>query len=132
VVAEARRWIGTPYQHQARLHGVGVDCAGLIMGVGKELGLLDVHYSDYGQTPHQGMLRKICDAHLLRIDDVEPGCILLMGFLPGPAQEQHLGIYTDTQTLVHAYSNVGKCVEHRYSAAWRSRTRQVYRYAGVE
>jgi NlpC/P60 family putative phage cell wall peptidase len=131
VVAEARRWIGTPYQHQARCHGAGVDCAGLIIEVGRALGLLDVDYHDYGQIPHQGMLRRICDTHLLRIDDVEPGCILLMGFVIGPSQEQHLGIYTDTGTIVHAYAHAGACVEHRYSSAWRSRTRQIYRYAGV-
>jgi NlpC/P60 family putative phage cell wall peptidase len=131
VVAEARRWVGTPYQHQARLRGVGVDCAGLVIEVARTLGLLDVQYADYGQTPHQGMLRRICDTHLLRIDDVEPGCILLMGFLVGPAQEQHLAIFTDTGTIVHAYAHADACVEHRYSSAWRSRTRQIYRYAGV-
>lgn len=131
VVAEARRWVGTPYQHQARLHGVGVDCAGLIIEVARTLELLDVQYSDYGRIPHQGMLRRICDEHLLRIDDIEPGCVLLMGFLLGPSQEQHLGIFTGEGTIVHAYAHAGACVEHRYSTAWRSRTRQVYRYAGV-
>ena len=131
VVAEARRWVGTPYQHQARLHGVGVDCAGLVIGVGRDLGLLDVDYHDYGQIPHQGMLRRICDTHLLRIDDLEPGAILLMGFVIGPSQEQHLAIYTENGTIVHAYAHAGACVEHRYSSAWRTRTRQIYRYAGV-
>ena len=131
VVAEARRWVGTPYQHQARLRGVGVDCAGLVIEVARTLGLLDVQYADYGQIPHHGMLRRICDTHLLRIDDVEPGCILLMGFLVGPAQEQHLAIFTDTGTIVHAYAHADACVEHRYSSAWRTRTRQIYRYAGV-
>jgi NlpC/P60 family putative phage cell wall peptidase len=33
VVAEARSWIGTPYQHQASLKGVGCDCLGLVRGV---------------------------------------------------------------------------------------------------
>lgn len=131
VSAQARLWLGTPYQHQARLRGVGVDCAGLIMGVGAELGLLDVHYRDYSAIPHHGMLRKICDSHLLRVQDLGPGCVLLMGFLVGPAQEQHLGIYTEAGTLVHAYAHAGACVEHRYSSAWRSRTRQIYRFAGV-
>jgi NlpC/P60 family putative phage cell wall peptidase len=131
IVAEARRWIGTPYQHQARLHGVGVDCAGLVICVARDLGIFDVEYSDYGQIPNAGMLRAICEKHLLRIDDVEPGCILLMGFLLGPSQEQHLAILTDAGTIVHAYSHAGACVEHRYSMAWRSRTRAIYRYPGV-
>jgi cell wall-associated NlpC family hydrolase len=33
VVAEAREWLGTPYHHEARLKGIGVDCAQLLMGV---------------------------------------------------------------------------------------------------
>jgi NlpC/P60 family putative phage cell wall peptidase len=131
VVTEARRWIGTPYQHQARCLGAGVDCAGLVIEVARSLGIFSVDYADYGQLPHQGLLRRLCDAHLERIDEVEPGCVLLIAFLPGPSQEQHLAIMTDAGTIVHAYANVGECVEHRYSLAWQSRVRQVYRYPGV-
>lgn len=36
----AHAWIGTPYQHQASLKGVGCDCVGLIRGVWRE------HYGD--------------------------------------------------------------------------------------
>ena len=42
VVAEARSWIGTPYQHQASLKGVGCDCLGLVRGVWRAL---------YGEEP---------------------------------------------------------------------------------
>lgn len=131
VIAEARRWIGTPYQHQGRLHGVGVDCGGLIIEVGNALQLLSLTYSNYGRIPHQGMLRKVCDEQLVRIGDVQPGCIALMSFVPHPAQEQHLGIITDEGTLIHAYAHAQACVEHRYSSVWRGRTWQLYKYAGV-
>lgn len=131
VVIEARRWVGTPYKHQGRCLGVGVDCAGVIIEVPKALGLFSVEYSDYGRVPYQGMLRKICDTHLIPCDDPVPGCVLLMGFLIGPSQEQHLGILTEDDTLVHAYAHAGACVEHRYSSAWRARTRQTYLFPGV-
>ena len=36
IVALARGWIGTPYQHQASLKGVGCDCLGLLRGVWRE------------------------------------------------------------------------------------------------
>jgi NlpC/P60 family putative phage cell wall peptidase len=36
VVDRARRWIGTPYVHQARRRGVGCDCLGLVLGVWEE------------------------------------------------------------------------------------------------
>ena len=41
ITKEARSWIGTPYQHQSRVKGVGVDCAMFIAEVGNNLGLLD-------------------------------------------------------------------------------------------
>jgi NlpC/P60 family putative phage cell wall peptidase len=131
VIAEARRWIGTPYQHQARCLGAGVDCGGLVLEVARALDVFHAEYSDYGQLPHKGLIRALCDRHLERIDEAEPGCVLLIAFLPGPGQEQHLAIMTDTGTIVHAYANVGACVEHRYSKAWQARVRQFYRYPGV-
>lgn len=33
VIAEAKTWIGTPYQHRGRVKGVGVDCGGLLYQV---------------------------------------------------------------------------------------------------
>ena len=37
IVAAARGWIGTPYQHQGSLRGVGCDCLGLVRGVWREV-----------------------------------------------------------------------------------------------
>src|SRR5262249_34925030 len=37
IVAEARRWIGTPYPHQASVRGIGTDCLGLVRGVWRAL-----------------------------------------------------------------------------------------------
>lgn len=40
VVAEARTWIGTPYHHQQRVKGAGVDCAQFLAGVYSAVGLI--------------------------------------------------------------------------------------------
>jgi NlpC/P60 family putative phage cell wall peptidase len=37
IVAAARKWIGTPYVHQASLKAVGCDCLGLLRGIWREL-----------------------------------------------------------------------------------------------
>ena len=37
VISTARRWLGTPYHHQASICGVGTDCLGLIRGIYREL-----------------------------------------------------------------------------------------------
>lgn len=41
MVAEARRWLGTPYHHRAALLGVGVDCALLLREAFAGAGLID-------------------------------------------------------------------------------------------
>ena len=33
IIQTARQWLDTPYHHQARVKGVGVDCIGLVIGV---------------------------------------------------------------------------------------------------
>jgi cell wall-associated NlpC family hydrolase len=35
IVDEARSWIGTPWQHQQAIKGLGVDCVGLIAGIAR-------------------------------------------------------------------------------------------------
>jgi NlpC/P60 family putative phage cell wall peptidase len=42
VVEEARSWLGTPFHHGARLKGVGVDCAQLLIAVYTSAGLVEV------------------------------------------------------------------------------------------
>ena len=39
VVCEARTWLGTPFHHQARAKGEACDCAGLVIGVARALGV---------------------------------------------------------------------------------------------
>lgn len=130
IIAEARTWVGTPFHHQGRLKGVGVDCAGVIVGVAHALGLSDYDRHDYGREPYCGMLRSTLDEHMHRVQgDPLPGDVLLMAF---DREEQHLAILTDQNTIIHAYEHVGRCVEHRYADVWRARTRGVYRYKGVE
>ena len=41
VVAEAETWLGTPYHHEARIKGHGVDCAQVLIGVFANVGLIE-------------------------------------------------------------------------------------------
>jgi len=64
IIEKAREFIDTPYEHQGRLKGIGIDCCGLIMIVG------------------------VADNNL---------------------------------TLIHAYSTIGRCVEHNLDKVWLDR-----------
>jgi cell wall-associated NlpC family hydrolase len=86
ILAAARTWLGTPWRHQGRLRGIAVDCSGLILGVGRELKLLDFDTRAYGRIPDGQQLRALCEQHLLAkpVADVAPGDVPLMRFTRQP------------------------------------------------
>lgn len=134
IVLEARSWIGSPFHHQGRLKGIGIDCGGLIIGVGKALGVFDYDAMPrYGRQPSGTEMQEICDAYLDRRPYAEmiPGNIALMAFVTEP---QHLGIISDLRGalgLIHVYAQARKCVEHQLDDAWRARIRSIYSYRGL-
>jgi cell wall-associated NlpC family hydrolase len=130
IMAAARAWLGTPWVHQGRLKNVGVDCGGLIIGVGKELGLLDFDTQAYGRIPDGYRLRALCDEHLMAkpVADIAAGDVLLMRFTRHP---QHLAIVGDRGepfSLIHAYADIGWCVEHGADPKWRRRIVAAYSF----
>jgi len=133
IVAAARACIGTPFVHQARVIGSGLDCIGLVVatakGAGIEPGDLPTDYPRISTTPRLLVeLRK----RLKSVDDPQPGDVLLFWF-KRPGIPQHLGIMTDLG-VVHAYESGGRgtVVEHRLDKKWRRRIMAAFRMPGVE
>lgn len=145
VVSKAREYVGTPFRHQARVKGLrgGIDCIGLVMCVGEDLGL---HYTDgaaitrsdytqYAAMPVDSFVHEECCRRLVRKDKkaLAPGDIVTMKV---PYQPCHAGILTGTPnslSMVHAYnSGTEKVVEHLLDEKWLSRIVGVFSYPGVE
>ena len=134
IVAEARSWVGTPFRHQGRRKGKAVDCAGVVIETGKELDLLDYKEEGYATQPDPTRMGALLERYLDPIDrgDLKPGDILWMRFI----EPMHLAIFSRLQDgrdgVIHAYSNVGRCVEHGLDDKWLRRVHRCYRYRGVE
>ena len=133
IVAEARSWLGTRWQHQGRVKGHGVDCAGLVIGVAHALGLSDAKVTGYGRRPDGFTLRALCDAHMpaVPLEAMRPGDVVLMRIV---RDEQHLGILGEhggVLTLIHAHAEKRKTVEHRLDELWRGRITAAYAFPGV-
>lgn len=129
IVAEARRWIGTPYLHQASVCAAGADCLGLVRGVwravvGTEPFPMPSYSMDWGECSG--------DEHLFRAamrwltpeppGVMQPGSVLLFRMREG-AVAKHLGILVaagDAARFVHAYSGHG-VVESPLSGPWARR-----------
>ena len=130
VVEKAREYVGTPFHHQGRQKGVGIDCIGLIVCVAKELGIKSrtdpnaQDVVDYGRVPDGKLLFWHLNEHLLPVEQaaMQPGDIVCVAFDKHP---QHVGIVGDYRhgglSIIHAASKHGEVVETRlmFTAAMR-------------
>jgi cell wall-associated NlpC family hydrolase len=128
VVSAARGWLGVPYLHQGRSR-FGVDCLGLVLEVGRELGFLpgDLDYQGYGRQPLRSFLEARVREHCAAIDEPRPGALVVIRWSQVAA---HLAIATDA-TLVHACASRRMVVEHGYRGVWRRLTHSVWALPGV-
>lgn len=136
VVAETRRWIGTPYRHQASMLGAGCDCVGLVRGVWRAL---------YGEEPEplppytpdwsEGGGEQLCDAARrwlgeIPVADAGPGDVLLFRMV-ATAPVKHAAILVASDRIVHAYWGRA-VVESRLAPFWRARLAAAFSFPGVE
>lgn len=132
ILAAARECIGTPFWHQGRQVGIGLDCAGVAVHVANRIGINCLDVAGYGRTPVSGQLERALDEQpglqRIFINDRQPGDLLLMRFASDP---QHLAIFAE-DTIIHAYEHVGQCCEHRLSSLWAVRIVRVYRFVEIE
>ena len=125
VVDEARRWIGTPYVHQASVQGVGCDCLGLLRGLwralyGAEPEVVPAYTPDWSEPQGDERLLQAATRHLVPVTGAwEPGQVLLFRMRRG-AVAKHVGLLSevgDTPAFVHAYTGHG-VVESPLSDPW--------------
>ena len=74
IVAKAREYVGTPFHHQARMKGVGVDCVGLLFGVGRDLGLAWRDVGAYPDVPDPTTMRRLIGEQMneIPVEGIEP------------------------------------------------------------
>lgn len=146
IAATAESWEGTPFHHQGRAKGVGVDCIGLIVGICKDLDLksgnhdpvngrhISLHeYDDpsYSANPNPTQLFKtlnvFCDP--ISPDELDVGDVILFTMDRWP---QHVGIVTSITAqgtfFIHASQPVGKTILSRYDKRWKKLTAGQFRF----
>lgn len=137
IVASARSWLGTPYEHQASCRGAGADCLGLLRGVWREiLGAepesVPAYTADWSEPSRTEDLLMAAGRHLLRVAEADrrPGDVLLLRMRDG-AVAKHVGFLATAEggypTLIHAYTGHG-VVESPLTPAWSRRIAAVFRF----
>lgn len=127
LVEIARTYLDTPFHHQARLKGVGIDCIGLLVCAAREAGFALHDFTDYARDPDPKQLLARLAEQLDRIEvaDSVPGDVLCF-WVTAWNVPQHVGFKTE-HGIIHTYANIGRVVEHSYSAAWRTHTHSAWR-----
>ena len=125
IVAAARECLNTPFQHQGRIVGLALDCAGVAVHVASKWHTVEQPPA-YGRLPHDAMLEQWIERQpfLARAATPQAGDLLLMRFENEP---QHLAIHAG-ETMIHAYQSIGKTVEHNLDDKWRRRIVRAYRF----
>ena len=129
IIAEARKWCGTPYQHQASCRGVGADCLGLVRGIYSALmpdaALAVPPYTRFAAPGDGEDLWQAAGLYLIpqkllppfEAAAFAPGDIVLFRLRPRlPAR--HLAIISAPDKMVHALSHIGVC-EVAFTPWWR-------------
>lgn len=126
IVIEAREWLGTPFHHQGRAKGRGVDCIGLAVGCLRELGIPTYDPSGYAREPDGTLERELFKR--LELIEIQPGALLLFRIRRNP---QHVAIATD-YGMIHSYIGTNKVVEHVIDQWWQDRLITAYALPGVQ
>lgn len=132
-VATARSYLNTPFHHQGRVPGVGLDCAGVVVCAlnANNYGVQD--RSGYGRIPTGGEFMAAVWLHCDHINlvEVRVGDLMMFAFRTEP---QHIAIvsHVDPIRLIHSWNDVGKVVENDMDDIWRTRLRGCYRLKEIK
>lgn len=128
-VAVAQDWIGTPYQHQASVKGIGTDCLGLLRGIwrslyGEEPEPVPAYTEDWAEPDHREVLLEAACRWLTakEIGHEAPGDVLLFRMRDGSIAK-HLGLQSRVGAhpkFIHAYTGHG-VIESSLSHPWQRR-----------
>ena len=137
IVASARSWLGTPYQHQASLQGVGTDCLGLLRGVwrehmGEEPEPAPPYTPDWAEMRGEETLLAAAQRWLIEIPvgQVRTGDVLLFRMGIGcPAK--HCAIVSGDRRIIHAYWGHA-VVETRLVPWWQGRIASAFQFPDIE
>jgi cell wall-associated NlpC family hydrolase len=94
LVEEAREWLGTPWHHNQKVKGKGVDCIRFVESLaesqGIEIGFIPAHYTRSTQDERLlEFLRDRCLEKPLSLNNIEDGDIMVLKYRGVP---HHLAI----------------------------------------
>ena len=132
VIREAETWLRTPYHHQGRIKGAGVDCATILLEVFSAVGIAENAYPEYSPEWHMHRSEELYLGWMAKYtreiaaEDLDVGDIIVWKWA---RCYSHGSIYVGGGELIHSYIKTG-CVRaamsegifedrpHRFYSVW--------------
>lgn len=137
IIKEAESYIGTPFLHQGRLKGRGIDCANFIGNVARDAGVGDVEIPNNYRPQEDGTaMMALLSKHLefVPIEDRQAGDVLALcdEALREPNIPRHLAFVKEvtpaTTFIIHASERGVRA--HRMNLHWLKRVHSCWRLKG--
>jgi NlpC/P60 family putative phage cell wall peptidase len=135
IIDEARTWLGTPFHHQQAVKGAGADCVGLIMGASRACGMvydpaLWRPFRNYARVPNPRRMISGLELFFRRVDNsaAQLADVLYMQWREDlPTHLAFVSSFDGRPTMIHAFSDFGKVVEHGFTDPWPGRVHSTWR-----
>lgn len=137
IVEAALELLETPFKHQGRAPGRGIDCVGVYIHVCQVLGIESIDTTGYARDPYDGTLERELDRQpgLYRIAPAEAreGDLLAMRISRAPQHIAiHAGFISGQPYIIHSSEEAGEVCRHRVDSTWRHRILMAYRFKDLE
>lgn len=120
LVEAARSYLGVRWMHQGR-SPLGVDCVGLLICAGGDVGLSIPDMKGYRRTPQPDVFVR----HILDNSNEQSGPLIgNFGIFRDGTQPCHVGIFGEQYgqpSLIHSFAGTGKVMEEPFDPYWQQR-----------
>lgn len=121
IIAEARRWIGTPYVHGGKSRR-GTDCSGMVMVIYEEKAGVRLPRNSARQQEFCAPVRR---------SELAPGDLVFFSSSVRGKRISHVGIYIGDDRFIHASSSRGVMVSNLNEKYYASHYHSAGRVPGV-
>jgi cell wall-associated NlpC family hydrolase len=129
--ASVLQLVGTPWHHQGRLPGVGLDCVGVVVAAARTCGIDVEDVRDYTLPADPTLFVAMLQANCVRDNEPTLAAGRLVVFRIGQ-HPQHLAVLVDGDRMVHGLDRKRRAVViEAMTDAWRYRVHSTWRLRGV-
>lgn len=127
----ARSFLGVSWKHQGRSRAAGIDCVGLPLLVGIEMGYMEesLRAANYPKRPNNTLIPLFHEyLEFVRPGDRKPGDIMVFADSGHPCHCGFLGHRGGLDTVIHAHAHDRQVVEEPMTAAIQYLGKPVYTF----